>query len=107
MVQTVEELLSSFKVKVCFGNFNLTQSCDVSTIEAYNGLGNRAVGPQPFIWISFNLRLAMLLYLQCHRATGVVCQDDKGVGGESQPQRKQGFLYRTTRGLVLFLGGTD
>lgn len=34
----------------------------------------------------------------------MVCQDDKGVGGESQPQRKQGFLYRTARGLVAGMG---
>lgn len=34
----MEELLSSFKVKVCFGNFNLSQNCDASTVEAYNGL---------------------------------------------------------------------
>lgn len=34
----------------------------------------------------------------------MVCQDDKGVGGESQPQRKQGFLYRTARGLVARVG---
>lgn len=46
----------------------------------------------------------MLLYLQCYRDTGVVCQDDKGVGGETQPQRKQGFLYRAGRGLMAGVG---